>query len=301
MCVSHLARPPTDIDVGGRSGHRPSPICTINSMERHEFLRQLHRLVAPRNYLEIGVQTGVSLSLSRVPTIGVDPAFAITKPLRCDLQLVKATSDEFFAGPDPIRHLRSGRNPLRNLRRGRPMFDHYRGGTRLDLAFIDGMHLFEYALRDFMNVERYADWWSVIALDDMLPRDVDEAARDRHTSDWTGDVYKLMATLVRYRPDLFAIQVDTQPTGVLLVFGADPDSGVLRDRYEEILSETMVPDPQLVPSSVLDRQFAVAPEALIRSGLWADLVNGRRRRRGRATGRRLIETHLQALGAVGNG
>ena len=28
----------------------------------------------------------------------------------------------------------------------------------LDLVFIDGMHLFEYALRDFMNVERYCAW-----------------------------------------------------------------------------------------------------------------------------------------------
>lgn len=267
-------------------------------MERHEFLRQLHRLVAPRNYLEIGVQTGVSLSISHVPSIGIDPAFAITKPLRCDLQLVKATSDQFFAGPDPIRHLRSGRNPLRNLRRGRPLFDHYRGGTRLDLAFVDGMHLFEYALRDFMNVERYADWWSVIALDDMLPRDVDEAARDRHTNDWTGDVYKLAATLARYRPDLFTIQVDTEPTGVLLVFGADPRNGVLRERYEDILGEALVPDPQPVPQSVLDRRFAVAPEALIGSGLWADLVKGRGRRRPRATGRKLIGTHLEALGAV---
>ena len=61
------------------------------------------------------------------------------------------------------------------------MFDHYRGGTRLDLVFVDGMHLFEFALRDFMNVERHADWWSVIVFDDILPRDVDEAARERHT------------------------------------------------------------------------------------------------------------------------
>jgi hypothetical protein len=178
------------------------------------------------------------------------------------------------------------------------MFDHYRGGTRLDLAFVDGMHLVEYALRDFMNVERYADWWSVIAFDDMLPRDVDEAARDRHTNDWTGDVYKLVATLVRYRPDLFAIQVDTEPTGLVLVFGADPENGVLRERYEAILSEVVVPDPQHVPSSVLDREFALAPDALIGSGLWADLVKGRRRRRPRAAGRKLIETHLEALGAI---
>src|SRR6266545_3437447 len=111
--------------------------------------------------LEIGVQKGKSLALSRVPSIGVGPEFMINRALRCDLHLVRSTSDDFFAHRDPIRHLRSGRNPLRNLARGRPMLDHFRGGTRLDLAFVDGMHLFEYALRDFMNVERFADWWSV--------------------------------------------------------------------------------------------------------------------------------------------
>ena len=68
------------------------------------------------------------------------------------------------------------------MRKGRPLLSHYRGGTSLDLSFIDGMHLFEYVLRDFMNVERFSRWDTAIVLDDMLPRDVDEAARDRHTS-----------------------------------------------------------------------------------------------------------------------
>ena len=83
------------------------------------------------------------------------------------------------------------------------------------------MHLFEYALRDFINVERFADWSSVIVFDDMLPRNVDEAARDRHTKMWTGDVYKVVPVLQKYRPDLTVIQVDTQPTGMAVVFDAD--------------------------------------------------------------------------------
>ena len=124
-------------------------------MRRHDFLRELHAKLEPRNYLEIGVNDGKSLALSSCPTIAVDPAFKVTWPVRCDLQLVKATSDDFFARKDPIRHLRSGRHPLKNARRGRPLLDRWRGGTTLDLAFIDGMHLFEFALRDFMNVERY--------------------------------------------------------------------------------------------------------------------------------------------------
>jgi hypothetical protein len=264
-------------------------------MERHEFLTHLHRLVRPRNYLEIGVQKGKSLALSRVPSIGVDPEFIINRALRCDLHLVRSTSDDFFAHRDPIRHLRSGRNPLRNLARGRPMLDHYRGGTRLDLAFVDGMHLFEFALRDFMNVERFADWWSVIVFDDVLPRNVDEAARERHTTDWTGDVYKLIPTLAHYRPDLLVIQVDTQPTGLLVILGADPANHVLRDHYDAIVAEAVIDDPQPVPSWVIGRDAAVSPEALIASPLWADVVGGRRWRRGREAGRRRLQARLDAF------
>ena len=51
----------------------------------------------PRNYLEIGVNDGRSLRLSRVPSVAIDPAFRITEPLRCDLYLVRETSDAFFA------------------------------------------------------------------------------------------------------------------------------------------------------------------------------------------------------------
>ena len=56
-------------------------------MLRHEFLRQLHQVTAARNYLEIGVNDGRSLALSRVPSIAIDPAFKVTTPLRADIQL----------------------------------------------------------------------------------------------------------------------------------------------------------------------------------------------------------------------
>jgi len=237
-------------------------------MKRHDFLRELHRLTRPRNYLEIGVNDGKSLALSRVPTIGVDPAFKVTVPIHCDIELVKATSDAFFARTDPIRHLRSGRNPLRNMRRGRPLLGHWLGATTLDLAFIDGLHVFEFALRDFMNVERFSRWSTVIVFDDMLPRDVDEAARDRHTGDWAGDVYKLIPVMRRYRPDLVTIPVDTTPTGVLVVLGADPTNSVLREHYDEIVAAWASPDPQNIPTDILERRIAVDPERLLASDLW---------------------------------
>ena len=109
------------------------------------------------------------------------------------------------------------------------------------------MHLFEFALRDFINVERYTSPTSVVVLDDMLPRSVTEAARDRTTSQWTGDVYKMVDVLREHRPDLTVVRVNTKPTGVVVVFGADSSSTVLRDHYDEILAAAIVPDPQPVP------------------------------------------------------
>lgn len=246
-------------------------------MERHELLAALHVGVRPRNYLEIGVGTGLSLALSRVPSIGVDPAPNIQTTIRSDTQIVHGTSDRFFARADPLRFLRGGRNPLRNVRRHRPPFGRLLGRGTVDLAFIDGLHLFEFALRDFMNVERHSTVTTVIVLDDMLPRNVEEASRKRTTRDWTGDVYKLVGVLREYRPDLLVIPVDTQPTGVVVILSPDHTNTVLHDHYDAIVAANLLPDPQDVPAAVLERVGAVAAEALLDSPGWDALVRSRRR------------------------
>jgi hypothetical protein len=263
-------------------------------VKRHEFLRELHNASANRNYLEIGVNDGRSLKLSRVPSIAVDPAFKVVTEIRCDVHLVKATSDDFFARENPLAHLRGGRHPVRNLRRGRKPFGYWRR-TTLDLAFIDGMHLFEYALRDFINIEKHADWSSVIVFDDMLPRSIDEAARDRHTTAWTGDVYKVIEILGRYRPDLVTVLVDTQPTGQLVVFGADHSNTVLNDKYDEIIDEFKVPDPQKVPEAVLERVKAVKPETLVGADFWRPLVRARNRGLSRSRGWGSLRSALEGM------
>ena len=157
------------------------------------------------------------------------------------------------------------------------------------------MHLFEYALRDFINVERFADWSSVIAFDDMLPRNVDEAARDRHTKMWTGDVYKVVPVLQKHRPDLTVIQVDTEPTGVAVVFGADATSTALSDGYADITAEWVVPDPQKVPEWITERLHAVKPEELLGAAFWHRLVRARNRRVRRSRGYSELRRQLAAV------
>ena len=54
--------------VGGSKS--PPPQRYRGAVNRHEFLGQLHRIVEPRTYLEIGVADGRSLTLATVPSIG---------------------------------------------------------------------------------------------------------------------------------------------------------------------------------------------------------------------------------------
>ena len=264
-------------------------------MQRHEFLRHLHRVVAPRNYLEIGVSDGRSLTLAEVPSIGVDPALKVRTRLNRDVKLVRATSDQFFARADPMGHFRADRHRFRDQFRARARRRQEAGGPIVDLAFIDGMHLFEYALRDFMNIESYAAWASVIVFDDMLPRSVDEAARDRHTRFWAGDVFKVVEILRRHRPELLILPVDTQPTGTLVVLGADPGNRVLATAYDEIVRTWTVPDPQALPEFVLSRHDAADPHRLVEAAVWADLVRARDDGIDRATGYERIHDQMMSL------
>jgi hypothetical protein len=239
-------------------------------LSRHALLTGLHRQLRPRTYLEVGVADGSSLRLSSVPSVGIDPAYAIRKELSTRVRLARTTGDEYFATTDPKEWL----------------------GGPVELAFIDGMHLFEYALRDFINVEKHCRWSSVVVLDDMLPRNVDEAARERHTRAWTGDVFRVADVLRTYRPDLTVIPVDTSPTGVVVVLGLDPTSTVLSDSYDRILETYLHDDPQPVPQSVIDRTDAWDGRTLLNRPVWGLLHRGDRLWRRRDRG--LAEIH-QAL------
>jgi hypothetical protein len=223
-------------------------------MSRHEFLEGLHEKTRPRTYLEIGIRTGTSLALSRSRSVAVDPRFAIDKPIHCDVQVVKATSDDFFAGDAPLAHF---------------------GGVPVDLAFIDGMHLSEFALRDFINIEPLMADTGVVVFDDVLPRNALEAARDRKTESWAGDVYKVVEILRRRRPDLVVLLLNTANTGTAVVLGFDQGSTVLKDCFAEEEGYLSQPDPQMLPQEYLDRSIAVEPDILLESPVWQQLVAGR--------------------------
>ena len=184
-----------------------------------EVLARLHGNLRPETYLEIGTATGVSLRLASCASIAVDPHFKLdadvvgAKP--CCL-LYQMPSDAFFAKHDPKQLL----------------------GATVGLAYLDGLHLFEVLLRDFINLERYCRRNSVIVLHDCIPPYPEWAAR-KITSEgaWTGDVWKVPIILKRMRPDLKVYALDAAPTGVILITNLDGSSRLLAERYFDIIDE----------------------------------------------------------------
>ena len=189
-------------------------------LDYRDFLAALHQQLRFGWYLEIGSQTGRSLAKSHSPSIAVDPVFRIKYDVagkKPQLHLFQQTSDDFFAA-----------GQLKTLK------------ARPDFSFLDGMHLFEYLLRDFINTERAGSATSVIALHDCCPfghamttRDLDNIPRGA----WTGDVWKLIPILQEYRPDLTIQVLDCAPTGLVVVSNLKPQNRVLGQNYDRIVSQ----------------------------------------------------------------
>jgi hypothetical protein len=213
----------------------PAEEATSGSRSYLETLGRIHEALVPELYLEIGVRAGSSLSLARRAAIGIDPAMQpLGESSRADLYHV--TSDEFFE-----RHASDAIT--------RPV----------DLAFIDGLHLFEYALRDFMNVERWASRAGLVVIDDIFPNHPAQGSRHRRTRAWTGDVWRITACLRDLRPDLLLLPLDCAPTGLLLIAGLDPMSRVLPSRYDSIVRHYLSRSSDGPPSHVMCREGALRP------------------------------------------
>jgi len=190
----------------------------LPGMHYHEVLRGLQSRLKPRVYVEIGVETGASLAFAQPPTLafGIDPAPRIEHRFAAETRLFEMTSEAFFATQD-----------LRALA----------GGRGFDLAFIDGLHTFDQALRDFVNLERLAEPGAVVMVHDCMPLSADTATREQRTRFWSGDTWKLVPLLTRHRPDLMLRTIACPPTGLALITGLDPRSTTLAERCDALIGE----------------------------------------------------------------
>lgn len=203
----------------------------------------LPRLALARNaarYFEIGTSRGHSLAAIDCAAVSVDPNYRLEREVmgkKPALMMFQMTSDDFFA-----QHRLSDLLP--------------RPGT-VDLAFLDGMHHFEFLLRDFMNTERYCTADSVVVLHDCLPLRPEAARRldkgRRIATDtrrpviergggWTGDVWKTLRILQDNRPDLRITIFDCPPSGLVVITGCDPENRILAERYDALVAEWMDAD-----------------------------------------------------------
>ncbi len=188
-----------------------------------KVLARVHAQVRPATYLEVGVSRGESLQLAAPGTLalGIDPEPHLAFPLGPKQRVYAQTSDEFFARPDVPELL---------------------GGRPLDMAFIDGMHHFEYALRDFVNIEPLCRPDSLVFIHDCYPIDARSAARDQTTGFWSGDIWRVIVLLKKYRPDLRIHTLGTPPTGLGLITRLDPTSTVLRAQLPRLIEAGMALD-----------------------------------------------------------
>lgn len=200
--------------------HEPDQIPAINGTRYFRVLKRLHEQLNPDWYLEVGTFTGKSLTLASCNTIAVDPNFQIKfpviNPTGRQMFFFQQTSDDFFES-----------GFIKNNK------------ISVDFAFLDGMHLFEFLLRDFIQAEKVMRKGGVIALHDCCPTTEYMATRDFHSGPWTGDVWKTLLILLRYRPDLKIDVTTAGGTGLVLVRNLNPRSQVLGKKYDALVKEYM--------------------------------------------------------------
>lgn len=172
-------------------------------MDRLELIQTLIDNRGFKNYLEIGVLGGSVFFNVRCPhKSAVDPKFKFNWKGRLGESLknwdnltagyFEVTSDEFFDRYAPRKY------------QAQP----------LDVVLVDGMHEFEFALRDVLHSLQYLSQDGVIIMHDCNPLSKEAEAsfaewqRRGYSGFWNGDVWKVIAYLLQARPDLDVFVAD---------------------------------------------------------------------------------------------
>lgn len=154
--------------------------------------RRINRLLsesAGSKYLEIGVARGHTLeAVDAEWRVGVDPR-PLFNPLRLpkNLDFWPTKSDEFFRS-----------NPFHQF----------------DVVFVDGLHEAKQTYRDVINSLLLLNSGGFLLLDDVWPTDAPSSEPDQKRAEqlkawqgishkrWYGDVYKVVAALRQFHPEL---------------------------------------------------------------------------------------------------
>ncbi|MHA4812425.1 class I SAM-dependent methyltransferase [Flavitalea flava] len=181
-------------------------------MNRLSVLKALMQQKNLRNYLEIGVFNGhIFFRIRSNFKIAVDPDFAFSNsrkavkvllnPFNLFNRYFQKPSDDFFEQDAPSVFAEK----------------------KIELSLIDGMHEYEYALRDVENTLKYATEDVVIIMHDCNPKVKEDACSFKEwkarnfTGTWNGDVWKVILHLRSLRNDLTSFVLDCdQGLGVIV-------------------------------------------------------------------------------------
>ena len=192
----------------------------INGKWYQNIISEIEDNINPEWYIEIGSRSGNSLKRRKCNFIAIDPDFNIQEKVMNESKkflFFQQTSDEFFS---------EGFLQANNI--------------KPKLAFIDGMHLFEYAMRDFINLQAAMPRDGVICIHDVCPFNYEMTTRDdsylKYQRPWTGDVWKIVLALKQYQPTLSIMTLDASPTGLAVITGLSSNNRDLSKKYDEIVS-----------------------------------------------------------------
>lgn len=172
-------------------------------MDRIKLIQLLMKQKGLTNYLEIGVFNGhVFFKVKSKFKIAVDPEFRFDflrktgkiflNPYNLYNKYYSKTSDDFFKQDAP------------------GLFEQ----KKIQLAFIDGMHEYEFSLRDVENCLDYLTDDGVIILHDCNPQtetaggSFEEWAKNEYIGTWNGDVWKAILHLQSLRNDINVFVLD---------------------------------------------------------------------------------------------
>lgn len=194
-----------------------------------DALAAMAQALAPRSVLDIAY--GEPLAIEAGTTIHINPNLKTS-----DGRNIKTYSDEFFEFSD---------HPILS--------------DPIDFIAIRGKNTFEDALRDFINAEKQAHKFSVIAIEGVLPNTEKQGARQRQTQQWSGDVWKMIPFLKQKRPDLVLMEIDAAPSGLLLVLCPSPGHSLIRTNYNPFVRIQKNSNKPPAPA-ILKRVRAMSPD-----------------------------------------
>lgn len=171
-------------------------------MERAQLIQTLIDKYKFESYLEIGVRDGdVFFMINCAKKVAVDPVYSLNWKGQVKRVIHEASGHILFTGTsdDFFNHVASGLLKV----------------STFDIVLIDGMHEFDYALRDIENSLKYLSSNGYIIVHDCNPITPEAACSFQDwkarnfTGIWNGDVWKSIYYLSVNRPDLKVVVIDS--------------------------------------------------------------------------------------------